>query len=286
MNQRTTILAALALGVVLIWTGFRIGRAARPEPVPQQAREPRATPGTPIQPRPATRRTQVRPAASLPRGSLQAAEADGPAAVTAPAAKDADGLDFDWFNLFPKPMYEGTPAWLREWPEGTDPRSRGSFEFSFSFSPRNLSRNRPVTGSDPMPIIGELDMLTDGDKLAADGSWVELAEGVQFVQVDLERECEIVGVALWHLYASPRIYHDVQVWIGSDDSFTNATAIFNNDADDSLGLGAGADTPYLETHKGLFRTFAPVTGRYVRAYSRGSTESTKNQYVELEVYGR
>lgn len=183
-------------------------------------------------------------------------------------------------------MYEGTPAWLSEWPEGTDPRAWRTFEFSFAFRPRNLSRDKPVTASDPMPVIGELEMLTDGDKLATDGSWLELAEGAQYVQVDLERECEIVGVALWHLYASPRIYHDVQVWISADETFTNAAAVFNNDGDNSLGNGVGSNAPYLETHRGLFRSFEPVTGRFVRAYSRGSTADAKNQYVELEVYGR
>ena len=50
---------------------------------------------------------------------------------------------------------------------------------------RKLSEGATVTASDEAPIIGELAMVTDGDKEGADGSFVEFGPGVQWVQIDL-----------------------------------------------------------------------------------------------------
>jgi hypothetical protein len=50
----------------------------------------------------------------------------------------------------------------------------------------NLTLGKPVTASDAEPIIGELKLLTDGDKEGSDGSFVELGPGKQWVQVDLK----------------------------------------------------------------------------------------------------
>jgi hypothetical protein len=42
-----------------------------------------------------------------------------------------------------------------------------------------LSRDKPVTGSDTFLVIGELALLTDGDKNGVDGSFVGCGPGVQ-----------------------------------------------------------------------------------------------------------
>ena len=45
--------------------------------------------------------------------------------------------------------------------------------------------DKKVTSSDDAPVIGELAMVTDGDKEGADGSYVELGPDKQWVQIDL-----------------------------------------------------------------------------------------------------
>ena len=49
------------------------------------------------------------------------------------------------------------------------------------------------------------------------------------------------------------------------------TTIFNTDAANELGLGAGKDLPYIETYQGKLIDAKGVKGRYVRLYSKGNT---------------
>jgi hypothetical protein len=62
--------------------------------------------------------------------------------------------------------------------------------------------------------------------------------------------------------------------------------VFNNDRDNSLGLGAGANLHYTETNEGKLIDSQGVQGRYVRLYSNGNTSDDLNHYIEVEVYGR
>lgn len=48
-----------------------------------------------------------------------------------------------------------------------------------------MAAGKKVTSSDRNPVIGELEMITDGDKDASEGSFVELGPGLQQVTVDL-----------------------------------------------------------------------------------------------------
>jgi len=50
----------------------------------------------------------------------------------------------------------------------------------------NLAFGKPVTSSEMEPIMGELEMIVDGDKNATDNSVVELGLFKQWVQIDLE----------------------------------------------------------------------------------------------------
>jgi hypothetical protein len=52
------------------------------------------------------------------------------------------------------------------------------------------------------------------------------------------------------------------------------------------GLGAGTSREYFETNEGKLIEGKGTQARYVRLYSRGSTESRLNEYTEVEVYGR
>jgi len=152
----------------------------------------------------------------------------------------------------------------------------------------NLSAGKPVTASDDEPIIGELEMVTDGDKEGCEGSYVEFGPGTQWVQVDLGRESEINAVALWHYHQEARIYKDVVVQVSSDPDFVNGVqTVFNNDHDNSAGLGLGqSKQEYIEDCFGKLVDAKGVKGRYVRLYSNGNTSNGMNHYIEVEIFGR
>jgi hypothetical protein len=150
-----------------------------------------------------------------------------------------------------------------------------------------LSRGKPVTSSDSLPVIGELDFVTDGDKSGVDGSYVELGPGRQWVQIDLGRPDTLQGIVVWHFHSQARVYHDVVVQVSDDPAFkTGVRTLFNNDHDNSSGLGAGSDHAYVETHEGRLIPAEGVRARYVRLYSNGNTTDELNDYCEVEVYGQ
>ncbi len=152
---------------------------------------------------------------------------------------------------------------------------------------RNVALGKPVSASDPEPIIGEIAMITDGDKEAIDGSYVELAPLLQHVTIDLQGEYEIYGVRAWHYHKTPRVYFDVIVQVSNDPDFiTDVTTIFNNDMDNSAGLGVGKDMHYVDTHFGEIFDAKGIRGRYIRLYSNGNTSNDLNHYIEVEVYGK
>jgi hypothetical protein len=149
-----------------------------------------------------------------------------------------------------------------------------------------LSKGRKVTGSDDNPIIGTLDLITDGDKDAGEGYFVELLDGLQWVQIDLEKSAAIHAIWLWHFHSQKRAYHDVIVRISDDPEFkTGVTTVFNNDYDNSAQLGKATDNPYVETRFGLIVDGKGTKGRYVRLYSNGNTSNEMNHYIEVEVFG-
>jgi hypothetical protein len=149
-----------------------------------------------------------------------------------------------------------------------------------------LSKGKPVTGSDNNPIIGSLDLITDGDKDAGEGYFVELLDGLQWVQIDLEKSAAIHAIWLWHFHSQKRAYHDVIVQISDDPQFkTGVTTVFNNDYDLSANLGKASDNPYVETRFGLLVDGKGTKGRYVRLYSNGNTSNEMNHYIEVEVFG-
>lgn len=149
-----------------------------------------------------------------------------------------------------------------------------------------LSKGKPVTSSDDAPIIGELELITDGDKDAGEGYFVELLDGLQWVQIDLEKSSTVSAVWLWHFHSQKLAYHDVIIQISDDPEFkSGVTTIYNNDYDESAGMGKGTDRPYVETRFGLVADGKNAKGRYVRLYSNGNTSNEMNHYIEVEVFG-
>jgi hypothetical protein len=185
----------------------------------------------------------------------------------------------------PKPMFVGTPRNIRT-PnlEPVTGKSRGPFYVPVGTA--LLSKGRPVTSSDREPIIGELGFVTDGQKSGEDGYFVELGPGPQWVQIDLGRPCELYAVLVWHYHSQARVYRDVVVQVSDDKDFvTGVTTIFNNDHDNSSGLGVGKDKEYIETNEGKLIDPKGAKARYIRLWSGGNTSNDMNHYVEVEVYG-
>lgn len=185
----------------------------------------------------------------------------------------------------PKPMFVGTPRNIRSANlERITGKSRGPF-----YVPPGtelLSSNKPVTSSDPAPVIGELDFVTDGEKSGEEGYFVELGPMVQWVQIDLEDTYSLHAILIWHYHSQARVYRDVIVQVSEDPDFiSGVTTIYNSDHDNSAGLGIGKDKEYIETNEGRLIDPRGIQARYVRLYSRGNTSNEMNHYVEVEVYG-
>ena len=116
---------------------------------------------------------------------------------------------------------------------------------------------------------------------------MELGPGKQWVQIDLEKEADIYAMLVWHFHSQARVYLDVVVQVSDDPKFEkDVTTIFNADADNELGLGAGKDLAYIETYQGKLIDAKGVKGRYVRLYSKGNTTNKLNHYIEVEVFGK
>lgn len=186
----------------------------------------------------------------------------------------------------PKPMFVDTPQDTRvanlEKPTGK-PRP----PFLAPVGTVNVALEKPVSSSDEEPIIGEIEMITDGDKEAADGSYVELGPFLQHITIDLGAEHNIYAIVVWHYHKQAWVYFDVVIRIADDADFiTNVRTLFNNDIDNSAGLGVGKNMHYSETNEGKLISARGVKARYVRLYSNGNTVNDLNHYIEVEVYGK
>ena len=185
----------------------------------------------------------------------------------------------------PKPMFVGTPRNIRS-PnlERITGKSRGPF-----YVPKGttlLSLHKPVTSSDMEPVIGELEFVTDGEKTGEEGYYVELGPMVQWVQIDLDEPHPLHAILIWHYHSQARVYRDVVVQLSNDPDFIEGvTTVFNNDHDNSAGLGIGKDKEYIETNEGRLIDTKGVGARYIRLYSKGNTSNDMNHYVEVEVFG-
>jgi F5/8 type C domain-containing protein len=188
--------------------------------------------------------------------------------------------------VLPSPKFRGTEKDIRV-PYLNKDHQNDRPPFLAPHGTINVALKKPVTSSDPVPIIGEPELVTDGDKEAIDGCWVELGPGTQWIQIDLETIRNIYAIVFWHWHMQACVFYDVVVQVSDDPDFImNVTTLFNNDRDNSNGLGVGEDMHYLETNWGKLIDARGIQARYVRLYSNGRTGSDENFYTEIEVYGK
>ncbi len=186
----------------------------------------------------------------------------------------------------PKPMFVGTPQNIRV-PNLEKPLGKPRPPFLAPAGTKNVAFEKPVLSTDEEPIIGEIEMITDGDREATDGSYVELGPFLQNVTIDLGAEYDIYAILLWHFHKQARVYLDVVVQVADDPDFiSNVRTLFNNDHDNSSGLGIGSDMHYVETAEGKLIDAKGLRARYIRLCSNGNSSNELNHYIEVEVFGR
>lgn len=178
----------------------------------------------------------------------------------------------------PKPLMVGTPVPINV--PKLEPRIKKFPEFQVPVGTVNLAKAKKVSSSDNDPVIGSLDLITDGDKEGDEGSWVELGSNKQWVQIDLEKSANISAIVVWHFHSQERSYRDVVVQISDDAKFEkDVTTVFDNS-------GSGKDLPYIESYLGKLIDAKGAKGRYVRLASNGNTANKMNHYIEVEVFGK
>jgi hypothetical protein len=176
-------------------------------------------------------------------------------------------------------MFVGTPRNIKTANlETITGKSRGPF--MVPKGTRLLSADKPVLSSDMQPVIGDLAFVVDGEKSGEDGYFVELGPGRQWVRIDLGKTAALSAIFVWHYHSQARVYRDVAVQISEDKDFLkNVVTVFNNDHDNTLGLGAGKDKEYIETNEGRLIDPRGAPGRYLRLHSKGNTSNDMNHYV-------
>ena len=185
----------------------------------------------------------------------------------------------------PKPMFIGTPRNIRT-PNLEAVTGKPRAPFFVPAGTKLLSLGKPVAASDMAPVIGEVSFVTDGEKSGEDGYFVEFGPGKQWVRIDLKESAALHAILVWHYHSQARVYRDVVVQVSDDKDFvTGVTTVFNNDHDNTSGLGIGKDKEYIETNEGRLIDPKGIKARYVRLFSNGNTSNDMNHYVEVEVHG-
>jgi hypothetical protein len=204
--------------------------------------------------------------------------------ASAPATSTGVAGGVPYTTELPPELIEGTPVPISL--PNLEPAPTAAPEFNVPDGTVLLSAGKPVTSSDDFPLIGTLDLITDGEKDAGEGYYVELEEGKQWVQIDLEQEAAIHAIHLWHYHSQRRAYKGVIFQISNDPEFKDGVVtVFNNDFENVHGIAKGADRPYVETRFGKIVDGRGTVGRYVRLYSAGNTSDDTNHYIEVEVHG-
>jgi hypothetical protein len=222
-------------------------------------------------------------ASSLPIRSLLAAGLACIGFVISSSAEDLVPLQLK----LPAPAFIGTPSDTPVPPNVEKPTGKPRPPLMVPPGLSNVALGKKVTTSATNTPADELVKITDGNKEATEPSIVLMHKGVQWVQIDLGGPQEIYAIIVWHAHDTPKVYHGVAVQVADNAAFTeNARTLFNNDQENGDGLGVGTNREYFESNEGKLIDAKGVKARYVRLYSRGSTESHMNEYTEVEVWGQ
>lgn len=187
----------------------------------------------------------------------------------------------------PVEIFKGTPSQEELGPNVEPYSEKLRPPFLAPVGVTNLARGKPVTSSDPEPISGQLEMITDGDKEGQRDSVVELRRRTQWVQIDLGKPAQLAAVILWHAHHVHMVCQDVIVQVSNDPELKDGvTTLYNNDYDNSSQLGLGRDKEYFESHEGRLIDAKGAKARYVRVYGRGSSFVSLNWFTEIEAWGR
>ena len=187
----------------------------------------------------------------------------------------------------PAPAFVGTP---KDIPAGANiepPSKTPKPPLMIPSDVKNVAPVSKITCSDSNANATALAKITDGDKEAFDTSIVLLRKGTQYLQFDLGTPQEIYAIVIWHAHDTPKIYRNVIVQLADNADFTeNVRTLFNNDIENSSGRGVGTDKQYFETNEGRTVDAKGAKARFVRLYSKGSTDTAMNEYTEVEIYAR
>jgi hypothetical protein len=178
----------------------------------------------------------------------------------------------------PAPAFKGTPKdiQLSSYVEPLSDKPRPPMMVPAGL--KNIAPSAKLSSSDKNATADALAKVVDGDKEASEQSIIYLRKGTQWVQMDFGSPQEIFAIVIWHAHNSSKVYHDIIVQAADDQDFLqNVKTIFNNDQDNTSGQGVGTDREYFETHEGKLIDAKGITTRYLRFYSKGSTESALNE---------
>jgi hypothetical protein len=201
-------------------------------------------------------------------------------------AADASGDQVPLAIKLPAPAFKGTPKDLQLGPNVEPISDKPRAPMMVPAGLKNIAPGSKITCSDKNATADTLAKITDGDKEASDQSIIFLRKSTQWVQLDFGSPQEIFAIVLWHAHNMAKVYHDVIVQVADDPDFIqNVRTVFNNDVDNTSGLGVGTNREYFETYEGKLIDAKGIKARYIRFYSKGSTESALNEYTEIEVYG-
>ena len=191
--------------------------------------------------------------------------------------------------VLPDPHSSGTPKEIKSDNLEKDPgpgKLRPAIMVEPEFAKKLTTEDTKVTTSEEA-VTGDNEYVVDGDKTPDATSMLQLPGGLQWVQLDLGAEHTISAICVWHDQGDERVYKDVVMQISNDANFLDGvTTVFNNDHDNTLGLGKGTDKEYRERNDGRPVDAKLTKGRYVRVYSNGSTSEPVNNYIEIEVFGK
>jgi hypothetical protein len=180
---------------------------------------------------------------------------------------------------------KGTPEQLPSGPNIESNSTNAPAPMQIAKGAKNVALGKPVATSVKPFSETQPEAITDGKKEAFDYDTVEMKKGTQWAQVDLGESYQIEAIAIWHDHRYIQIMHDVIVQVSDDPEFkTGVTTLFNNDTDNSSGLGVGTDREYFERHWGRVFDGKGAKARYVRGYTRGSHQNGMNGWQEIEVY--